>query len=363
MSSPTSHPILFDTSTEGLRSGLITVTTSSQGAANSVVEIPVTYAVGEVSQLPFLARDDFDNPIGLNSFMQTPEAGAFSSAGDGFERYQVGVSSTIPFSLVDSSNNGNPIDSLGIVDEATKTDGWFGVTDIVNSSNPSGLGTATWEFDIEGASSLTVSIDMAAMGDFEASSDSFEWTYAIDEGPAMSLFTSTVDEAGSATYTLADGDDFTLNDPLVITDNGGTPTELSNLFQTLTSSIAGTGSTLTIELVAAADGGSEAFAFDNIMIEGVTIVAGDDADFDQDGDIDGADFLAWQRGFGNGTTFAEGDANGDGAVDAEDLSIWHSQFSSSALAAQQGFSVVPEPSACCILALGSLLFVSMRTRL
>lgn len=363
LSSPTSHPILFDTSTEGLRSGLITVTTSSQGAANSIVEIPVTYAVGEVSQLPFLARDDFDNPIGLNSFTQTPEAGAFSSAGDGFERYQVGVSSTIPFSLVDSSNNGNPIDSLGIVDEATKTDGWFGVTDIVNSSNPSGMGTATWEFDIEGASSLTVSIDMAAMGDFEASSDSFEWTYAIDEGPAMSLFTSSVDEAGSATYTLADGDDFTLNDPLVITDNGGTPTELSNLFQTLTSSIAGTGSTLTIELVAAADGGSEAFAFDNILIEGITIVAGDDADFDQDGDVDGADFLAWQRGFGNGTTFAEGDANGDGAVDAEDLSIWRSQFSSSALAAQQGFSVVPEPSACFILALGSLLFVSMRTRL
>lgn len=52
------------------------------------------------------------------------------------------------------------------------------------------------------------------------------------------------------------------------------------------------------------------------------------ADFDSDGDADGADFLAWQRGNGltTGATKAQGDANSDGAVNADDLALWKSQF-------------------------------------
>ncbi|MGI9429248.1 MAG: lamin tail domain-containing protein [Bythopirellula sp.] len=54
-------------------------------------------------------------------------------------------------------------------------------------------------------------------------------------------------------------------------------------------------------------------------------------DFDGDTDVDGADFLAWQRGFGiTGTAMpADGDANGDNQVDAIDLGIWQTQFGSS----------------------------------
>lgn len=71
-----------------------------------------------------------------------------------------------------------------------------------------------------------------------------------------------------------------------------------------------------------------------------------DADFDQDGDVDGADFLKWQRGFGLGTTLAEGDANGDNLVDGDDLTVWRNQFGRPSLSA---FATVPEP------ATGSLL--------
>ena len=52
----------------------------------------------------------------------------------------------------------------------------------------------------------------------------------------------------------------------------------------------------------------------------------DNADFDGDGDVDAADLMTWQRGFGSGTVPAEGDANNDGVVDAADLAIWKSQF-------------------------------------
>lgn len=55
-----------------------------------------------------------------------------------------------------------------------------------------------------------------------------------------------------------------------------------------------------------------------------------DADFDQNGVVSGADFLAWQQGFGISTaTTAGGDADSDGDVDSNDLVHWQSQYGSS----------------------------------
>jgi hypothetical protein len=82
------------------------------------------------------------------------------------------------------------------------------------------------------------------------------------------------------------------------------------------------------------------------------------ADFDSDGDADGSDFLAWQRGNGltTGATKEQGDANGDGAVNADDLALWKSQFGSGGFAGPgtlvrgvvtyvgAGAAAVPEPT-------------------
>lgn len=43
------------------------------------------------------------------------------------------------------------------------------------------------------------------------------------------------------------------------------------------------------------------------------------SDYDRDFDVDGTDFLIWQRGFGTGTSNAEGDSDRDGDVDGDDL--------------------------------------------
>lgn len=53
------------------------------------------------------------------------------------------------------------------------------------------------------------------------------------------------------------------------------------------------------------------------------------ADFDSDTDVDGGDFLSWQRGFGitNNAAKADGDADNNGAVDAADLAVWQQQYS------------------------------------
>lgn len=86
------------------------------------------------------------------------------------------------------------------------------------------------------------------------------------------------------------------------------------------------------------------------------------ADFDDDGDVDGADLLIWQRGFGTGTTQAQGNADGDGDVDAADLAIWKTQFGSTGLATSAA-GAVPEPAALGLAGLAVCCVATLRRRL
>jgi hypothetical protein len=68
------------------------------------------------------------------------------------------------------------------------------------------------------------------------------------------------------------------------------------------------------------------------------------ADFDRDVDVDGRDFLTWQRGHGMASPLqSQGDADFDGTVDGADLVIWQESYGSPLMA----INAVPE--------LGSLL--------
>ena len=74
------------------------------------------------------------------------------------------------------------------------------------------------------------------------------------------------------------------------------------------------------------------------------------ADFDNDGDVDGGDFLIWQSGLGlaRGASTSQGDANGDARVDSQDLALWQESFSGRATASRLTLtptvSTVPECS-------------------
>lgn len=84
--------------------------------------------------------------------------------------------------------------------------------------------------------------------------------------------------------------------------------------------------------------------FDNLVVTAFS-ESGDNADFNGDTIVNGADLLVWQRGFGipSGATLGQGDADGNGAVDDSDLAIWQTQFGQGAplVAVAQG---VPEPA-------------------
>jgi autotransporter-associated beta strand protein len=92
----------------------------------------------------------------------------------------------------------------------------------------------------------------------------------------------------------------------------------------------------------------------------IVVGAEEDADFDGDGDVDGADFLTWQRNVSltTGADLEDGDANGDDAVDGDDLAIWEGQFGTATAAA----SAVPEPGAAMLALLAAPLALLARRK-
>jgi hypothetical protein len=79
-----------------------------------------------------------------------------------------------------------------------------------------------------------------------------------------------------------------------------------------------------------------------------------DADFDNDNDVDGNDFLIWQRGVGVGNSNATGDADGNGVVNGADLTVWRGKFGGPPAVAAAG--AVPEPSTALLAMLAGGLF-------
>ena len=81
------------------------------------------------------------------------------------------------------------------------------------------------------------------------------------------------------------------------------------------------------------------------------------ADFNEDGNVDGSDFLTWQLGLGTllGASHGDGDADGDGDVDDDDLAIFDASYGSTALVAS--VVGVPEPGAMALATIVVLMCV------
>ncbi len=102
---------------------------------------------------------------------------------------------------------------------------------------------------------------------------------------------------------------------------------------------------------------------DGLAIDDFKLNINPSADFDQDRDVDGADFIAVQKGFGvnSGASITIGDANRDGAVNFLDVAIWKNQFEAIPPAVPVA-QTVPEPAALTLTALAALAAVFSRAR-
>ncbi|RIK83268.1 MAG: hypothetical protein DCC67_06070 [Planctomycetota bacterium] len=68
-------------------------------------------------------------------------------------------------------------------------------------------------------------------------------------------------------------------------------------------------------------------------------------DFDDDGDVDGSDFLLWQASLAPAVLPGAGaDGNHDGRIDEQDLALWKSHSPAAAAPAGPGGSAIPEPA-------------------
>jgi hypothetical protein len=98
----------------------------------------------------------------------------------------------------------------------------------------------------------------------------------------------------------------------------------------------------------------------DLEIESITVTVppqGLAGDFDGDSDVDGSDFLVWQRQLGGP---GSADANNNGVVDGDDLTTWRNNFGN-ALAAPSA-AAVPEPTAFAVIGAALLASISWRRR-
>jgi hypothetical protein len=87
------------------------------------------------------------------------------------------------------------------------------------------------------------------------------------------------------------------------------------------------------------------------------------SDFDESGNVDGDDLTRWKTGFGaaGSATHMQGDANGDKDVDGADFLLWQRQLGDApASSPSEAIAQVPESSAFTIAASTFLAFFSLR---
>ena len=230
-------------------------------------------------------------------------------------------------------------DTFGLV-KPEKTDLFLGFADTLNGDNPDPDGnvSVTWTVSTAGLTDLSLSFDIAAMGDYEAT-DTLTFTASFDGGAAETLITSTfidTPDDETFTYTLDDGslaipfdpddaDPTNIKDPFVVDGQ-----LVINEFQTFSFPITGSGSELTLTLNYATNGSSEPLAIDNVSVtsggDGTPVLLGDAncnnvVDF---GDI--APFIAL---LSSGEFKAEADINMSGTVDFADIAGFISILSGS----------------------------------
>jgi endonuclease/exonuclease/phosphatase family metal-dependent hydrolase len=320
------HSVSFDTSLPGIRDGVITVTTSSQGAANALVEIPISYEVLNTDGIAFLMFESFESPPGETYTLNPEEVndGGF----DYFGR----------FAAPDPSNVHR--------DDFSGFHGEFAVygEDHDGRGDPATVTIEIPDIDVAGFANFELTGNFAAFdddfNDFEASQgDGIEVFVAVDGGELMKIGGFAPDATGTSGL-LEDTDLDGIGDGAALT------TTLAEFSFDFTAS----GSLLDVILALTSTDSQEHWAVDNFRLTAATVPG----DYNGDGVLNAADYIVW-RNHAN-TEFELVNENPDaltpGLVDQEDYDFWKSQFIGGEAA---GTNVtVPEPSG--LILLGILIF-------
>ena len=212
-------------------------------------------------------------------------------------------SAGVPFSLADDSQTGVgggvfPGDTEGVFGQNANFDNnFFGISDSDEFGEPGQ--TATWDFDVAGFENLELSIDMGGISDGTSFGgfvpQTAVFTVSLDGGATQTAFSlAATTNTGNFTFRPMDnGNNTPVGGVLEVTgdnaiskflaEDGSQATNTfldktpasgpgAGLLDKFSTSINGTGSVLTLTLVA--DFPFEAMAFDNICIDGTPVGGG-----------------------------------------------------------------------------------------
>ena len=229
-------------------------------AAGLIAAPLVAVPSGSLTAAPVAIASDLTGaaPVNLVSFTDDP-AIPFTSAGDGFNVFQRGVSPTIPFDLLDDSlvvpgrhaghHRRNDLDPFfGVVDTRQRRHAGPGHRDVgvrhQRCERPRLSHRHRRDGRLRGARTPSIG--------------------ATRSTPAHPAVLARCRRGRVAHYTMAGGAVVTLNDPIELG-----AVELSNVLQPVTPARR-PGSQLTLTLTADTDGGGEAVVFQNIVITATT---------------------------------------------------------------------------------------------
>jgi len=198
---------------------------------------------------------------------------------------------------------------------------------------------SAYDFWFKDANTLYVADDRAAASGggiqkWELSGGTWSLTYTLATGSGARGLAGKIDGGNAVLYATT------------------TQTSANNLI-----SITDTGAGSVFSVLAT--------AATNTVFRGVEFVTGsvtptDDADFDNNSVVDGADFLIWQRGFAVGSSNSTGDADGNGVVDGADLTIWKNTFGGPPAVTAVG--AIPEPASLTLAGLAVIFAAGAATR-
>lgn len=209
----------------------------------------------------------------------------------------------------------------------------------------------------------------ASIGSFNISFDGEQWRDGNNATQQTMVFEYGVGaDFDSVTWT-APGGAFDFLSPIATTtasalDGNAAANRATGLGGPINGVTWGVGETLWVRWIEINDAGND----HGLAIDNLTVSTGDvppptnNADFNNDNVVDGADFLIWQRGFGatGQPNKSTGDATGDGNVNGLDLDQWKAKFGQAPAVAAIG--AVPEPATLGMLAVAVAGLAGLRRR-
>lgn len=313
--------------------------------------------------------------------------------------------STSPGTITDSAGNGT-----GLTDRLAKTGGSIPVNDPNMTLNTSGDGTLTimsTNSDLNGQVGLDVGeyvgVNLSSLGftgseDFTVSAtfldSSFPGNYnqfglfvgAMSDanvrfgpltagGPTINIPLNVGQDTGNywdSEFVPNQGDDIKLTISrtagvwLFEIDNLTAPEVSGDISMTYPPNFLSLANDLTVGVMVAAADYDETIETYPVTVDTFDVTVGPvvppahPGDFNEDGSVDGADFVIWQTHFPTqgGAAPGDGDANADGNVDGSDFVVWQTSFPYSPPA--PGTSQVPEPNSLLLIIAGAAMAWSSR---